>query len=105
MRGFTILLCPDNGEAEYTVEEDDSYYIGVVNLYHQSIVVEMKLDLSSKIYDTTRAKSQCSTAEGCCMLKLPFPNTQYVVLATPNDVTFLSFLIFLFPPFSNISFW
>ncbi|RWR82961.1 zf-C3HC4_3 domain-containing protein [Cinnamomum micranthum f. kanehirae] len=82
--GF-MKLTDDNGEAEYTVEEDDSYYIGVVNLYHQSIVVEMKLDLSSKIYDTTRAKSQCSTAEGCCMLKLPFPNTQYVVLATPND--------------------
>lgn len=74
-----------NGEVEYTVEEEDSYYIGVVNLNQRGVVMAMKVDLSSKMYDTAKAKSQCSATQGSCRLNLLFPNNQYVVLATPNN--------------------
>ncbi|KAJ8638389.1 hypothetical protein MRB53_012656 [Persea americana] len=74
-----------NGEAEYTVEEEDSYYIGVVNLNQRGVVMAIKVDLSSTKYDTTKAKSQCSATQGFCRLNLLFPSNQYVVLATPNN--------------------
>lgn len=82
------MLHPGRGEAEYKVEEEDSYFIGTVNLNNKGIAMGMKVELSSKIYDTTKAKSQCSANQGFCRLKLLFPNTQYVLLATPtpNDV-------------------
>ncbi|XP_077214884.1 E3 ubiquitin-protein ligase APD2-like [Tasmannia lanceolata] len=82
--GFKI---PTNGkgEAEYIVEEDDSYFIGVVNLNPQSITAKMRVGVSSKIYDTTKSKTSCSTTNGFCRLKLLFPNTHYVVLTTPNN--------------------
>ncbi|XP_058080697.1 E3 ubiquitin-protein ligase APD2-like [Magnolia sinica] len=74
-----------DGEVEYTVEDDDSYYIGAANLNPQTVVVTMMVEVSSKIYDTTKAKRVCSTKNGFCRITLPFPNTQYVVLATPDD--------------------
>lgn len=81
-----VNLTNGNGEAEYTVEEDDSYYLGVVNLNPQSIVLTMKVELSSKLYDTSKAKSQCSAKTGFCRLKLLFPTTQYLLVTTPNNV-------------------
>ncbi|KAF8377607.1 hypothetical protein HHK36_030989 [Tetracentron sinense] len=73
------------GEVEYVIEEDDSYYIGVVNMNPRSIVMAMNVNVSSKMYDTTKAKSICSTINGLCRLKLPFPNTRFVILTTPNN--------------------
>ena len=41
------------------------------------------------MYDTTKAKAICSTATkgSSCQLRLTFPNTHYVILTTPNNVS------------------
>ncbi|KAF8410149.1 hypothetical protein HHK36_002671 [Tetracentron sinense] len=74
-----VLSNPTNGigEAEYIIEEDDSYYIGVVNMNPRSIVMAMNVNVSSKMYNTAKAKSMCSTISGLCRLKLLFPRTQF----------------------------
>ncbi|KAK9270327.1 hypothetical protein L1049_025905 [Liquidambar formosana] len=75
----------DGREAEYTIEEDDKYYVGIINTNPKSIIMNMNVNVSSKMYDITKAKSMCSTSNGSCQLKLLFPNTQFVVLSTPNN--------------------
>ncbi|KAL3505089.1 hypothetical protein ACH5RR_034930 [Cinchona calisaya] len=73
-------------EAEYFIEEDDRYYIGIINPNPRSIMVVMNTTVSSKMYDDTKAKSMCSsTGSGSCRLDVLFPNTQYVVVTTPNN--------------------
>lgn len=71
--------------AEYVIEEDDRYCIGITNLNPRSIMVVMHVNVSSKMYDSTKAKSMCSTGSGTCHLNLLFPITQYVVVTTPNN--------------------
>lgn len=86
-RKYDTLL-PTNSigkAAEYVIEEDDRYYIGTTNLSPRSIMVVMNVNVSSKMYDSTKAKSMCSTGSGTCHLDLLFPNTQYVVVTTPNN--------------------
>ncbi|KAA8537817.1 hypothetical protein F0562_027603 [Nyssa sinensis] len=46
-------------EAEYTIEEDDKYYVGIVNANPRSIIM--------------------------CRLSLLFPNTQFIIVNTPNN--------------------
>lgn len=72
--------------AEYTIEEDDRYYVGIINANPRSIIMAMNVNVSSKMYDITKAKSMCSKIKGACRLKLPFPNTHFVVVTTPNNV-------------------
>ncbi|KAL5844759.1 hypothetical protein ACOSQ3_010824 [Xanthoceras sorbifolium] len=80
------LTDPINGKAaEYTIEEDDRYYFGVINMNPRNVIMTMKVNVTSKIYDLTKAKNMCSTSKGSCRLKLMFPNTQYVILTTPNN--------------------
>ncbi|KAK1300833.1 hypothetical protein QJS10_CPB13g00475 [Acorus calamus] len=73
-----------DGEAEYLVKEDNYYYIGVVNLNPQSVMVSMNIDISSKTYDTSKAITNCSMASGLCEFDLPFPRATYVVLMIPS---------------------
>ncbi|XP_026657922.1 E3 ubiquitin-protein ligase APD1 [Phoenix dactylifera] len=73
-----------NREAEYTIAEDDSYYFGVVNLSPRTMVLIMKVNVTSKIYDISRASNICSTTDGLCKLELHLPSTCYYVLTTPN---------------------
>lgn len=75
------------GEVNYTVEEDDNYYIGAVNLNSRTVKATMTVDISSMVYDTSKAETQCSTKNGLCSLKLLFPKTRYAVLTTPKDMT------------------
>ncbi|KAF5736078.1 hypothetical protein HS088_TW14G00212 [Tripterygium wilfordii] len=72
-------------EAEFVAEEDDKYYIGMINTNPRSIMMRMSVNATSKTYDITRASHVCSTLNGSCQLKLLFPKTQYVVLTTPNN--------------------
>ncbi|KAK7857935.1 hypothetical protein CFP56_015269 [Quercus suber] len=82
---FLALHEPISGkEVEYTIEEDDKYYIGVINSNRRSIIMSMAINVSATMYDTTKAKSKCSTETGSCRLRLEFPNTHYVILTTPN---------------------
>ncbi|XP_044474753.1 E3 ubiquitin-protein ligase APD1-like isoform X3 [Mangifera indica] len=71
--------------AEYTIEEDDRYYIGVINVNPKSVIMTMTVNVTSKMYDLTKAKNVCSTLKGLCRLQLLFPNTHYVILTTPNN--------------------
>lgn len=48
--------------------------------------MSMSMNVSSKMYDITKAKIMCSALKGSCQLKLLFPNTQYVVVTTPSNV-------------------
>ncbi|XP_057973857.1 E3 ubiquitin-protein ligase APD2-like isoform X2 [Malania oleifera] len=75
----------DGREAEYTIKEDDRYRIDIINMNPRSIVFEMNVNVSSVMYDTTKAKSMCSTENGSCRLALAFPITQFVILTTPNN--------------------
>ncbi|KAG6674541.1 hypothetical protein I3843_15G043400 [Carya illinoinensis] len=75
-----------NGKgAEFSIEEDDRFYLGIINTNPRSIIMTMTLNVSAKIYDTSKAKSMCSTTSGSCRLNLLFPNTHYVILTTPNN--------------------
>ncbi|GMP80915.1 hypothetical protein CsSME_00035834 [Camellia sinensis var. sinensis] len=80
------LLEPTHGrEAKYFIGEDDKYYIGIVNTNPRSVIMKMNLNVSSKMYDTTKSESMCSTINGSCQLNLVFPNTQFVTVTTPNN--------------------
>ena len=80
-------MCIFSGrEAEYVIEEDDKYYLGIVNTNPRNIIMAMNVNVSSKMYDTTKAKSMCSTMNGSCRLSLLFPNSQFVTVTTPNNV-------------------
>ncbi|GAU27315.1 hypothetical protein TSUD_05410, partial [Trifolium subterraneum] len=68
----------ENGkEAEYIVEEDDRYHIGVLNMNARNIILTMNVNVSAKIYDTTKATNMCSTGNGSCKLGVFFPITYY----------------------------
>lgn len=71
--------------AEFTIEEDDRYYVVVINSNPRNIIMSMTLNASAKMYDTSKAKSVCSTATGSCRLGLMFPDTHYVILTTPTN--------------------
>ncbi|XP_057503461.1 E3 ubiquitin-protein ligase APD2-like isoform X2 [Actinidia eriantha] len=75
----------DGREAEYVIEEDDKYNLGIVNTNPRSIIMAMNVNVSSKMYDTTMAKSMCSTMNGSCRLSLLFPNSQFVTITTPYN--------------------
>ncbi|WRX31204.1 E3 ubiquitin-protein ligase APD1-4 [Theobroma cacao] len=72
-------------EAEYTIEEDDKYYVSVVSSNPRSIIMTFSLNVTSKVYDLTKASNMCSTLNGSCRLKLLFPDTQYVIVSTPDN--------------------
>ncbi|KAH1244481.1 Death-associated inhibitor of apoptosis 1 [Glycine max] len=71
-------------EAEYKVEEDNMYHMGVLNMNARNIILNMKVNVSAKVYDTTKGKKMCSTANGSCRLSFVFPNTQYVIFTAPG---------------------
>lgn len=80
-----MRIWPGKG-AEFSIEEDDRFYLGIINTNPRSIIMTMTLNVSAKIYDTSKAKSMCSTTSGSCRLNLLFPSTHYVILTTPNNV-------------------
>ncbi|WJX15947.1 hypothetical protein P8452_06038 [Trifolium repens] len=76
----------ENGkEAEYIVEEDDRYHIGILNMNARNIILTMNVNVSAKIYDTTKATNMCSTGNGSCKLGVFFPITYYVILTKPKN--------------------
>ncbi|XP_004292747.1 PREDICTED: uncharacterized protein LOC101292282 isoform X1 [Fragaria vesca subsp. vesca] len=82
-------------EAEFSIEEDDRYYLDITNTNPKSIIITVNVNVSSKMYDTTKAKAICSTATkgSSCQLRLTFPNTHYVILTTPNNGDLLGWYI------------
>ncbi|PON54233.1 Cytochrome P450, E-class, group I [Parasponia andersonii] len=72
-------------EVEYAIEEDDRYYLDIVNSNFRSVIITLKANFSSKMYDITKANNKCSTTNGSCRLRLLFPDTRYVILTTPNN--------------------
>ncbi|XP_028806905.1 uncharacterized protein LOC114761656 isoform X2 [Neltuma alba] len=72
-------------EAEYLIEEDDRYHIGVLNMNGGNIILTMHVNVSAMVYDTSKAKKLCSTANGLCRLSLLFPHTHYLTLMTTNN--------------------
>ncbi|KAK3011694.1 hypothetical protein RJ639_011644 [Escallonia herrerae] len=87
-KGSSIRLRWDaqtSSEAKYSIEEDDRYYIGIINSNPRSIIMTLSVNVLSKMYDTTKAKTMCSTISGSCRLNLPFPNSQFIVVTTPAN--------------------
>ncbi|KAE8685737.1 RING/U-box superfamily protein isoform 2 [Hibiscus syriacus] len=72
-------------EAELTVDEDDKYFVGAINSNPRSIIIAFTINVISKVYDVTKARSMCSTLNGPCRIDLQFPNTQYVVVSTTDN--------------------
>ncbi|XP_020981215.1 E3 ubiquitin-protein ligase APD1-like isoform X2 [Arachis duranensis] len=73
-------------EAEYMIEEDDRYQIGVLNMNDKNIVLNLNVNVSAKIYDTTKANNIYSSINGSCTFSLLFPNTYYLILTAPKNV-------------------
>ncbi|KAF3446587.1 hypothetical protein FNV43_RR11767 [Rhamnella rubrinervis] len=71
-------------EAEFSIEEDDRYYLDIINTNPRSIIMKLNLNVSSMMYDISKAKNKCSTIKGSCQLRLLLPNTHYLVLTTPS---------------------
>ncbi|GAB2293819.1 hypothetical protein Dimus_028032 [Dionaea muscipula] len=74
----------DGKETGFVVEEDDKYYVNVINTSPMSLMLTMKINVSARLHDTSKATSKCSTAEGSCRLNVAFPNTRFVIVTTPN---------------------
>lgn len=72
-------------EAEYLIEEDDKYYLGVINSNPRSVIMTFGLNVTSKVYDVAKASNVCSTLNGSCRLKLFFPDSRYVIVSTPDN--------------------
>ncbi|GMH16449.1 hypothetical protein Nepgr_018290 [Nepenthes gracilis] len=76
----------DGEEAEYVILEDDKYYVNVINRNQRSIIMTVNMNVTSKIYDISKASSMCSTVDnGSCRLNLIFPNTRFAILTTPSN--------------------
>ncbi|CAM8878246.1 unnamed protein product [Rhodiola kirilowii] len=80
-------------EAEYTIDDDDKYYVGFTNTNSKSIILTVHLNVSSKMYDTSKATSVCSAVRGSCRLHLAFPSPKYIMVSTPNDGGFSEWYI------------
>ncbi|KAF4378629.1 hypothetical protein F8388_001283 [Cannabis sativa] len=76
----------EDKEMEYVIEEDERYYLDIINSNSRSIVVALSVNVTSMMYDITKAKNKCSTSKGSCRLKTILSYTHYVILTTPNDV-------------------
>lgn len=72
-------------EAEYHIMEDNKYYVNVINTNSKSIIMTLKTNVTSKMYDITKASNKCSTTRGSCKLSLLFPQTRFVILTTPEN--------------------
>ncbi|GAB2228357.1 hypothetical protein Droror1_Dr00010192 [Drosera rotundifolia] len=72
-------------DAAYVVLDDDKYYVNVINMSPISIMLTIKMNVSAKLHDTSKASSMCSTEKGSCRLNVAFPNTRFVILTTPNN--------------------
>ncbi|XP_040944456.1 E3 ubiquitin-protein ligase APD2 isoform X2 [Gossypium hirsutum] len=84
--GALFLNEPVTGkEADYNIEEDDKYSVGLINSNPRSIIITFSLNVTSKVYDVTKASDMCSTLNGSCRLQLQFPHTQYVIVSTPDN--------------------
>ncbi|RYR06181.1 hypothetical protein Ahy_B06g085965 [Arachis hypogaea] len=81
-----ILQMLTGNEAEYMIEEDDRYQIGVLNMNDKNIVLNLNVNVSAKIYDTTKANNIYSSINGSCTFSLLFPNTYYLILTAPKNV-------------------
>lgn len=88
---FSFFLCSGK-EVEFSIEEDDRYYLDIINTNPRSIIMTLNLNVSSMMYDISKAKNKCSTMNGSCQLRLLFPNTHYLILTTPNTVSPATFL-------------
>ncbi|KAK8572472.1 hypothetical protein V6N12_028525 [Hibiscus sabdariffa] len=73
-------------QAEYTIDEDDKYYVGVINSSPKTIMTTFNLSVKSMVYDVSKAKNMCSTLNGSYQLNLQFPNMHYVVVSTADNV-------------------
>ncbi|KAE8683329.1 RING/U-box superfamily protein isoform 3 [Hibiscus syriacus] len=71
-------------EAEYTIDEDGIYSVGVINSNPRTTKMTLNITVTAMVYDVTKATSVCSTRNGSCFLDLHFPNTHYVVVSTPD---------------------
>ncbi|OVA04099.1 hypothetical protein BVC80_8091g6 [Macleaya cordata] len=74
-----------NAQAEYLISEDDNHYICILNMNPRNIIMGIDVNVSSTMYDTSKAKSNCSTINGFCQLNLLFPKQHFIILATPNN--------------------
>ncbi|GMI78485.1 ABERRANT POLLEN DEVELOPMENT 1 [Hibiscus trionum] len=72
-------------QAEYTIDADDKYYVGVINSSPRSLMMTFNLSVTSMVYDVTKARNMCSTLNGSCRFDLQFPDMHYVVVSTPDD--------------------
>ncbi|XP_039071507.1 uncharacterized protein LOC120218648 [Hibiscus syriacus] len=80
------ILLIKGKEAEYTIDEDGHYYVGVTNSNPRSITMTFNLTVTAMVYDVSKATSVCSALNGSCYLDLQFPNTHYVVVSTADNV-------------------
>eukprot|EP01018_Ginkgo_biloba_P014782 Gb_23472 [translate_table: standard] len=74
-------------EAEYVVPEDANYYFAVGNFNQRRVELVMRMNFSSKMYDTETANYKCSLDNGLCGVKMFFPGSTYALLTTATNTT------------------
>ncbi|KAK4744026.1 hypothetical protein SAY87_010338 [Trapa incisa] len=85
LNSLAVKRPTNSREAEYSIEKDGKYYVSITNKNSVNIITTVKVNVSSRMYDLTKANSTCSTLDSSCRIKLPFPYTHYVVLTTPDN--------------------
>lgn len=79
-----VMCAAKKGSAEFFVKEDDSYRVSFTNLNPGVVTVEMRINLTSKMYVTNDATTNCSSLYGVCNLKHLLPDTNYVVILSSS---------------------
>ncbi|XP_057816171.1 E3 ubiquitin-protein ligase APD2 isoform X1 [Cryptomeria japonica] len=82
--GLLRLKISGYGETEYIVKEDGNYYFVVGNFNQHSAEVVMRLNFTSKMYNTQTANYKCSMGKGLCAVKLSILQNSYALLTTPS---------------------
>lgn len=71
----------------YIFSKLNLYFLSrILNMNARNIILTLHINVSAKIYDTTKVTNKCSTPNGSCKLDLFFPITYYLVLTAPKNV-------------------
>ncbi|KAK6943501.1 protein of unknown function DUF4792 [Dillenia turbinata] len=73
-----------SGTIQQEIWQSSTYYIAVGNLNSDNVEVEITVEISAVLYNTSEAYHKCFLIEGTCNLKLFFPSGNVAVLTSPG---------------------
>ncbi|KAK6943126.1 protein of unknown function DUF4793 [Dillenia turbinata] len=73
-----------SGTIQQKIWQSSTYYVAVGNLNPGNVEVQLTVEISAVLYNTSEAYYKCSLIEGMCSFKLFFPSGNVAVLASPG---------------------